>query len=427
MKCLEKERRKRYSTARDLTAELQRFLSGQPIHARRISGAERAWRWCKRNPALAGLWALCLVMLLGAGIGGPSYALYAQKIANNQTMLRNAAEVANAQATAEKNEAERQRMAAQAGKLAAEEEKHRAQQNLAASQFLLGKIARGRGDTAEALSWYLQAYLNAPPGDRYRVSARNLIGAWAGGLRHTLVHDRGVHTLAVGADGRTLLSGYFGSETQIWDLTTGLPRGTPKNHAGDVVSAAISPDGKFALTGDWDGAKVWDVATGELRYDMLAHEVREDTVVGPVISPDGRTIATRSPLEGIRLWNSASGNSRSESLSHGDVVWRIVFSPDSKHVASFGGSVVRIWDVESGKPVGEPLREVSDLDFHPDSRIIAVCGQDGRLLLHEIDTGYQLAEMAHDVPLLNVEFDKTGHHLLTRSAANAYLWSDAVN
>jgi WD40 repeat protein len=143
-------------------------------------------------------------------------------------------------------------------------------------------------------------------------------------LRHTLVHDRGVHTLAVSRDGRTLLSGYFGSETQLWDLTTGFPRGTPRNHAGDVVSAAISPDGKFVLTGDWDGAKVWDVATGELRYEMLAHEVREDTVVGPVISPDGRTIATRSPLEGLRLWNSDNGKSRSESLPHGDVVWRIV-------------------------------------------------------------------------------------------------------
>ncbi len=53
MKCLQKERERRYGSARELAEELKRYLNGEPIQARPISSGERVIRWCRRNPKVA--------------------------------------------------------------------------------------------------------------------------------------------------------------------------------------------------------------------------------------------------------------------------------------------------------------------------------------------------------------------------------------
>jgi len=65
LKCLEKEPQKRYASALALAADLRRFLDGRPIDARPVTLWERSWRWCRRNPLVAGLSAAVFMILLG--------------------------------------------------------------------------------------------------------------------------------------------------------------------------------------------------------------------------------------------------------------------------------------------------------------------------------------------------------------------------
>src|SRR5262249_49456577 len=53
LKAMAKEPRRRYQTAGELAEDLRRYLSHQPIRARRVGPAGRVARWCRRNPALA--------------------------------------------------------------------------------------------------------------------------------------------------------------------------------------------------------------------------------------------------------------------------------------------------------------------------------------------------------------------------------------
>ncbi len=60
----------RYQDAGALQRDLQAFLDDRAIAARRLSAAERLWRWCRRNRGMAALAASTLLALAGAAVTG---------------------------------------------------------------------------------------------------------------------------------------------------------------------------------------------------------------------------------------------------------------------------------------------------------------------------------------------------------------------
>src|SRR5262245_104511 len=72
LKCLEKEPSRRYQSAQELAEDLNRFLANKPVQARPITRAERLWRWCKRNKAVAALLTTVFLTLL-CGVTVSSY------------------------------------------------------------------------------------------------------------------------------------------------------------------------------------------------------------------------------------------------------------------------------------------------------------------------------------------------------------------
>ncbi|NQT16719.1 MAG: serine/threonine protein kinase, partial [Planctomycetes bacterium] len=66
LKAIARDPMRRYGTAGELVDDLTRFLDGRPIRARRVGPAERLWRWSRRNPAIASLSTLLLLVVLGS-------------------------------------------------------------------------------------------------------------------------------------------------------------------------------------------------------------------------------------------------------------------------------------------------------------------------------------------------------------------------
>jgi len=90
-----REPRRRYPSADALADDLDAFLHDRPIRARRASLPDRGWRWCRRNPVVAGLSAVTAAVLVSAAVFG--WVMYgrAKDALVKESSLRGDAEAAN--------------------------------------------------------------------------------------------------------------------------------------------------------------------------------------------------------------------------------------------------------------------------------------------------------------------------------------------
>ncbi len=160
LKCLAKEPAKRYGSAEALAEDLGRCLAGEPVRARPAGVGERAVKWVRRRPAVAGLLALFILSLLG----GTAVSLYFAVADSNALSTVIAREKQLNEANTQLTDANTQ----------VNETNKRLVETLAVKKRQLSvsaRIAAGRSDAEyragnlrNSLNWMLQAYELAPSG-----------------------------------------------------------------------------------------------------------------------------------------------------------------------------------------------------------------------------------------------------------------------
>ena len=83
LKCLEKEPGRRFQTGHALAEELQRWLDQKPILSRPIGRMERVSRWCRRQPVVAGLISLVVLVTI-FGFAAVLWQLHETTLARNE-------------------------------------------------------------------------------------------------------------------------------------------------------------------------------------------------------------------------------------------------------------------------------------------------------------------------------------------------------
>ncbi|MFL5244191.1 MAG: protein kinase domain-containing protein [Gemmataceae bacterium] len=113
-KAIDKDPARRYPSADELGADLQRFIDDEPIKARRLTVRERTWRWCRHNPQVAGLTAALVLLLTSATVGSLLAAGHYDQLAKREAETAQDERSARMEATANLEEAQRQKQRAEA-------------------------------------------------------------------------------------------------------------------------------------------------------------------------------------------------------------------------------------------------------------------------------------------------------------------------
>jgi WD40 repeat protein len=371
--CLDKDRSRRYAGASDLAEDLRRFCEGRPVRVRPVTTAQRVWRWCRRNPAIAGM--LAAVVLFAA----TAFAVVTWKWRDAEH-ARDEERQAKEQAEDARGAEARQARLALSRQLAA--------------QALTELHVNRQQDLALLLA--VEAHRAAPT-----VEARSV---WLGALQHdrrllTFLHGHadGVRATAFSPDGRLLAS--VGGGVFLWDTSTGRPIDSPLRAVEDATAVAFSPDGKWLAVGDARG-QVHLCEGGTGRPLGPPREGHFGRVFCLAFSPDGKTLASggvEHPDRGdkeergvILLWNVPTGRRRERLTGHSSGVACLAFSPESNVLVSgsgvdqnvFGDDSLLFWDVSQARPLGPPivgLPPIECLTFSPDGRTLAA-GQNDTLL-----------------------------------------------
>lgn len=370
LKCLEKEPAKRYPTALALAEDLARYLNGQPVSARPIGLAGKVWRWCRRNPRLAGVGGIALLSVL-LGFTGISWQWR--------------------RAESKRLEAEAERARAEAGELAARRNAYAA--DISAAQRAL------EDDDLRSAQELLDRYRpSRKPENRKQKAEEDLRGwewryLWAccqSDEEFTLCqYTNPVTALAGSRDGRWLaVSSGEGDRAKIdlWELPARKrvasvhSRCWPKAMAFSPVANLLAW-GTFRTTNKPATLTLWDA---DIRREVLT-VAQPDTVTAVAFSPHGKLLATfnadRDPgvaNAGVNLWQADSGalatHFPAAKGSSPQAVLR--FSPDGQRLA-VGETTgrIRLLDWRAGREeLLQGPREglgVSALAFSPDGRLLA--------------------------------------------------------
>jgi WD40 repeat protein/serine/threonine protein kinase len=420
LKCLEKTPARRYDSAEDLTADLQRYLNDEPILARRTSRLERLLKWARRRKALA---ALVVVSFLAA-----TALLILAAISWQRT-------VELARAVVDMKEAEGRRDRAVSEERAARTGERIARRDEAKAKWVGRRMGYntdlGRADLA-FLGADVIPILAALDRTRPKKDEQDLRGFEWYYLERLCTEAKatfpGQACVAYSDDGRTLATGGPDHTVRLLDGQSGKELRVLAGLDDDLTALTFLGRKQVAAAATDGKVHIWDVTSGETVRQWQAHpgrvnQLAYDPIQAALVSAgaDGR----------VRVWQEGAEKPRLTLTKHIGSVTGIAFSPDGKRLVTTGADrKPRIWEMLHGQEIRLfPVSAVpfATVAYSPDGRRIALAqaAKNGVIQLWKAApwTPRPEEEIKHKSIVHRIAFSLDGRYLAAAcSDYNVWVW-----
>jgi WD40 repeat protein len=406
LKCLEKQRDRRYDTANGLARDIQRYLADEVVEARPPSAAYRLKKFVRRHKGQVIAAGLVLFALL-AGMAGTTWGLI---IARRETAEKEQARQAEADRVTERDEALGGRDVALGEAKKANDDFKQANDELThqlgVSAMVLANAAYDNRDVKLAAE-----RLDKVPEEQRGWEWHYLKRQVQGGIFTLHGHKHPVTSVAFSPDGTRIVTGAGDQgepfEAKVWDARTGTYlfdlKGLPPSLEGiniPVVSVAFSADSKRIVTAGGDNtARVYDATTGALQHE-LKDPAAGQGVFSAAFSPDGTRIVTGSWGETpARVWDASTGKALGELKGLRHAVTKVSYSADGTRILTgCHDQAVRVWDAKTGEVLLEAKGMLTDenevaVALSPDGLRIVAGSRDGTARVLDARTGAVLLEL----------------------------------
>lgn len=178
-------------------------------------------------------------------------------------------------------------------------------------------------------------------------------------------------------------------QVRVWDLAAGPADGDrpyveAPTHPREFHAVAPGPDGARVAVGCNATVSCWWPAGGEVRVvDHLGTRVH-----AVAFDPAGRELAAAFGY-GARVYDLDAGRVRLNLTGHQGMVWKVAYTPDGgRLVTASSDGTVRFWDAATGACRGVfdwQLGRVRCMAVSPDGLTVACGGQDGRIVIADVD------------------------------------------
>lgn len=204
-------------------------------------------------------------------------------------------------------------------------------------------------------------------------------------------HRNTVRDCAFTPDGRRVVTSSRDGTVRVWDAAGGRELATLAHP--NVSCAALSPDGRQAVSGGGDGLRFWDIERGT-QLAALAGQGRGTCACG--FSADGTHVVTAAAGGTVTLWDAERRVDVATFRAEPQTPVACSLSPDGRWIISASfvmplahRSRVRIWDVRTRAQVCEYAVEAHAVRWSPDGRRVAVATKHGLHLLQvrNVETG----------------------------------------